>query len=234
MVMLLLEFWCFECITLMSGYLGSNEQGATLILLNFLSLIFTVAIGISYSASSLVGNSLGAKKPETAKKYATMSLVLALGLSGLIAVFIILLKSQIAAAFTDHEEIASSVIVLSPVMAFLVFGDFTQTILSGTIRAMGRQKQATVFCILTYWLFITPSAYVFAFQLDLGVAGLWLGYPIGSLFLAASFVWIIHFADWELLSQQAVERVQKESQAVAKADKDNSQELAELKQSSKE
>mmetsp|Transcript_33746 Transcript_33746/g.38862 ORF Transcript_33746/g.38862 Transcript_33746/m.38862 type:complete len:213 (+) Transcript_33746:446-1084(+) len=76
MVMLILEFWCFEALMILAGYLGPNKQGASIILLNIAVFVFMIACGISLSTSSLVGNSLGALRPDNAKTYAKMSQVL--------------------------------------------------------------------------------------------------------------------------------------------------------------
>lgn len=54
-------------------------------------------------------------------------------------------RYEIAAIFTDHEEIASIVVASLPVIGLLLAGDFLQAIATGTIRAMGYQSYATIF-----------------------------------------------------------------------------------------
>ena len=72
-------------------------------------------------------------------------------------------------------------------MSFLTTGDFMQGITAGIIRAIGYQNYAAYFCIVCYWFIIFPLAYVFVFQFDMGIPGLWLSSPIGMTFLSAVF-----------------------------------------------
>ena len=65
-----LEFWCFESLVFMSGYLGVNELGTSVIMLDTINVIFGITIGISFPTATYVGNNIGAMKPGNALTYA--------------------------------------------------------------------------------------------------------------------------------------------------------------------
>ena len=69
-VMCLAEWWAFECIILMTGWLGINELSATVIMYNWGLILYMLPLGISHTSTSLVGNNLGANRPKIAKTYA--------------------------------------------------------------------------------------------------------------------------------------------------------------------
>ena len=53
--MLSLEFWSFEILTLMSGYLSVDDTAANVITLNTIYAVFMFIIGLQYAANALVG-----------------------------------------------------------------------------------------------------------------------------------------------------------------------------------
>lgn len=70
--MLCLEFWTFELMTLQAGYLTVYELSANIFILNTDFLMFMFPLAVSYSATALVGKSIGRGNVKEAKKYAIM------------------------------------------------------------------------------------------------------------------------------------------------------------------
>lgn len=75
MFLCVLEFWCFETLMLLSGLIGANTLGASVIIINIIAFLYMFPLGLSFSTSSLVGNSLGALRPGNAKMYANISII---------------------------------------------------------------------------------------------------------------------------------------------------------------
>ena len=154
MIMLWLEFWWFESLTLMSGYIGPNEQGASLILFTIEAFFYMSATGVSLSSSTLIGNSLGAMKPANVKIYLSVSIFLSFVLSLFICFLLIVFRYQIISIFSDYQPIIDIFVSTAPIVALMTFGDFMQCVLGGIIRAMGYQKYATWNSIVCYWLLL--------------------------------------------------------------------------------
>lgn len=45
-MMLCLEWWAFEAMTLLTGYIGVDEQAAQIIMFNIIGILFMFALGI--------------------------------------------------------------------------------------------------------------------------------------------------------------------------------------------
>ena len=70
-----MEVWFFESLTLFSGYLSIDCQGACIILSSIVAFLYMIPLGMSYAASNLIGNSLGEGKTNNARLYANAILV---------------------------------------------------------------------------------------------------------------------------------------------------------------
>jgi len=75
MLMLCFEWWAFELLAIFTGLLGVEQLAAEVVIINLISFIFMLPLGISYSASALTGNYLGEGKIDLAKKFAAMTIV---------------------------------------------------------------------------------------------------------------------------------------------------------------
>ena len=68
MIILMLDWTCFEITSLMAGCLGVEEQAVNVIVLNILALTFQIPYGIQQSACAMIGNQIGAGDIIEAKK----------------------------------------------------------------------------------------------------------------------------------------------------------------------
>jgi len=87
MLMLCFEWWAFELLAIFTGLLGVNELAAEVVIINMVSFIFMLPLGISYSASALTGNYLGEGKIDLAKRFATLTVVFDIILTTIIVIF---------------------------------------------------------------------------------------------------------------------------------------------------
>ena len=59
MLMLCFEWWAFELLAIFTGLLGVKTLAAEVVIINMVTFIFMLPLGISYAASALTGNFLG-------------------------------------------------------------------------------------------------------------------------------------------------------------------------------
>jgi MATE family multidrug resistance protein len=62
-----------------------------------------------------------------------------------------------------------------PFLSLFFFPDSAQGYLSGPIRALGLQEEASKMVLIAYYIIGVPSAIFFAFKLHLGIIGFWFG-----------------------------------------------------------
>lgn len=76
MLMVCLEWWCFEIGTILSGTLDTFELGAQSILFQMEGITYMVPTGIGVAASIRIGQFLGSGDPQAAKTSAKTALAL--------------------------------------------------------------------------------------------------------------------------------------------------------------
>ena len=211
-LMMWLEWWGFEVLSIFSGWLSVEELSANIILINMTGFLFNFSLGISYVAGNLVGNSLGEIKPNKAKKYFTTSLILVSHWAVFIIIFVNIFKSYIPLIYTQQQDVVDNVIKTLPAFSIMIFFDYLQGVEAGSLKAIGYQTYGFIVCLVGYWVFTVPCAYLFAFHLNLRIVGIWIGVPIGSMFTAISFAAIIFSINWNKLAANIQERIQAEKQ----------------------
>jgi len=75
MLMLCFEWWAFELLAIFSGLLSVEALAAEVVVINLVTFIFMVPLGISYSASALTGYFIAKRDFERARKYSMLTLV---------------------------------------------------------------------------------------------------------------------------------------------------------------
>jgi MATE family multidrug resistance protein len=80
----------FEVLTLMASYLSSVDLAANICLFNFITIIFMLSMGMSLASSTLVGNSIGARKPNTARQYTKSALATGMISMSIITIIVML------------------------------------------------------------------------------------------------------------------------------------------------
>lgn len=76
MLMVCFEWWAFEILAIFTGYISVKDLAAEVVIINIVSLVFMLPLGISYSASALTGNYLGQLKIDLAKRFAFLCILL--------------------------------------------------------------------------------------------------------------------------------------------------------------
>jgi MATE family multidrug resistance protein len=64
------EWWVFEILAIFAGLLGTVQLAAHVAVINVCAFVFMIPLGIQFTASGLVGSSIGANNPSQAKKFA--------------------------------------------------------------------------------------------------------------------------------------------------------------------
>lgn len=100
MLMLCFEWWAFELLALFTGTLGVYQLATEVVIINLISFIFMLPLGISYSASALTGNYIGEGKIDLAKSFARMTIYFDMFCTALIILFLGVFKQGVSELFT--------------------------------------------------------------------------------------------------------------------------------------
>lgn len=207
MLMTWLEFWSFELLILIAGYLGTNELGTSILVMNVINLSFSCAISIAIATSTYVGNCFGALKPYDAKIYFNISVAMSVIKWTTFSILMLTYPQQIAELLTNNEAIIALTVKVIPIICVLFYGDSMQGITCAIIRSMGYQQYAHWFSIVWYGLIAFPLGAFCGFYLEMGVNGIWLGQCIGICLLSTVLLIMIYSTDFKQLSQSIVKRI---------------------------
>ncbi|RLN53231.1 hypothetical protein BBJ29_000520 [Phytophthora kernoviae] len=197
MLMMTMEWWAFEVLTLMAGVLPNAvvSMSAHAVTVNVENLIYMIYAGLAVAANIRVGNCLDANAPKQTKLACSVALTLTLAISLTFSLGMFVMRASIPSLFlNDRESIERAGRVLA-VWAPLVVFDGLNTVVQGVFRGAGKQKVAATVNAVAYYVFGIPVAGVLAFHFVLGVEGLWLGFGSG-IFVSAAALFYMQFERW--------------------------------------
>ncbi|CAI2367420.1 unnamed protein product [Moneuplotes crassus] len=210
LVIVAFEYWIFEVIAIISGLVGELELGATIILFIVIASLFNIPYGLGIATNTLVGNSLGSMKPNNARIYIRVSLIISILCPLILGGGVYLFRYQITDLFTKDKELAEVIEHSMLMVFFIAFGDHMSGVAQGPLKALGKQKYASPISIIGNCGLAIPLTYMFTFKLDYGIRGIWGGIPIGFFFVAVCFYTIIFTTNLESVCQEIRERLGKE------------------------
>ena len=188
---LALEYWAFSIATLWAGWLSAVDLASHSIALNLASISYMLPLGVSFAASTRVGNLIGEGDRAGAQRAAWISLLLGGGVMlGAAALFVVARTGLPALYGAEGEVLALSATLLPIVAAFQLF-DGLQVVGGGVLRGMGRPRPAAAANLVGYYLIALPLAWWLAFRGGLGLAGIWYGLALGLACVAVlEIAWI--------------------------------------------
>lgn len=151
------------------------------------ALSFMPALAVSVAATSLVGQSLGAWKPDDGRLRGNLSLVLGSLIMVVAGIPMILFASQLVQFF----DAAAHPLVVDAGSSFIRIHGFGQIFIalgivgSGALRGAGDTMTALVAAIIGRAVIVLPLAYLFGVTLGYGLPGIWWAIIVGSIVQAA-------------------------------------------------
>lgn len=158
--------------------LGTIAFATHQVCMNIINLSFSFGDGLSVATSSLVGQSLGAKRKDMAKIYSTSTQKLGKVAAVLVGTFLIVCRYQILGLFTNDPVIIQTGGNIVFIIVLTVVFQITQVITFGCLRSAGDVKFTAMISLISVTAVRPVLTYLLAFPLGLGLIGAWL-----SLFL---------------------------------------------------
>jgi len=166
-----LRFGVIMFLKIVSG-LGNNVYAAHQIALNVLSLSYSPAQAFGITASSLMGQSLGAKDEKLAERYTKMCQRIGLMLAIMMSASIYFGATFLAGMYTDNVEIIQNTVIALSIVAFVQPFQSHQLITSGALRGAGDTVWPLIAIFIGSCVIRLSVGYVFNF-FGWGLAGAW-------------------------------------------------------------
>lgn len=153
--------------------LGTIAFATHQICMNVFSISFSVGDGLSVASSSLVGQSLGAKRPDMAIIHGKVCQRIAQMLSAVLTVIFIVFRRPIMMAFTTDEAIILQGMSIMIVLALTCFIQNSQVVTMGSLRGAGDTRYTALVSLISIAIIRPGSAWLFCYPMALGIMGAW-------------------------------------------------------------
>lgn len=137
-LMMCFEWWCFEILILLSGYIGVDQLSANVILMNVAYIYLMIGYGTAEALSTLVGNCIGANQVVLGKKVTILTITVGAAFALLISFLLIIFKTQIAYFYTKEPEVVLIVIGSLTIVSIEVFFNCIGNFCGGALRSLGK------------------------------------------------------------------------------------------------
>ena len=154
--------------------LGTVAFATHQIAMNIQSLSFMPGQAFSIAATTLVGQLLGANKPDIAEESANQTRLLGMMVSGISAFTIFFFGKYLTMLYTNDIAIIEQSRICLRIIALIQPAQSTQFILAGALRGGGDTRFPLYSTILGIWGMRVALAYLFVMIFGWGLTGAWL------------------------------------------------------------
>jgi len=176
--------------------LGTDAFATHQIAMNAMSMSFTFGDGLSVACASLVGQNLGAKRPDMSIVYGKVGNRLALCVSSCLCIIFFTCSEPILRLFTQEAHIIQAGIPLIWITGIVTFAQTSQVVFSGCLRGAGDTKFVAMVSFISI-LFLRPIlSYVLCYPLGLGLMGAWIGIIIDQYVRLSCTMWRFGTGKW--------------------------------------
>lgn len=152
--------------TRMIAGIGADALTSYTIVQQVTSLSFTLGDGVATAGATLVGQSLGAGRKDTAMAYVKVVRKISMIASFLLMVFIFFLRYALAGLFTDIPVIITGAGLAFTVVVFGIMSQNGRVVFSGCLRGAGDVRFVAL-CALVSVAIIRPAlTYLFCYPLN--------------------------------------------------------------------
>lgn len=187
--------WIF--LTRILSEFGSDVVAGYTIAIRVIMFTLLPAWGLANAAATLVGQNLGAGKPDRAEasvwKCASYNLIFLLVLS----VFMFVGAESIVSLFsTDQDVVQTGKMALRVLCMGYGFYAYGMVVIQ-SLNGAGDTKTPTVLNLIAFWAIEIPVAYIMAVILGMGPVGVFASVPIAESILAMLGIWRFRLGGWK-------------------------------------
>jgi putative MATE family efflux protein len=161
--------------------LGTSVIAAHQIVLNVFSISFTPGMAFGMAATTLVGQSLGARRPDIAERCGYEARRIGMYIAMSMAVVFFFFGSYIADLFTNEPDIIAMAATSMKIIAVIQPMQSTQFILAGALRGAGDTRWPLYSSFIGIWGIRIVLAKLFI-EMGWGLVGAWLAQGCDQIF----------------------------------------------------
>jgi len=183
-------------VRLMTPFGASALAGYT-IAIRIIVVAILPSWGLCNAAATLVGQNLGARKPERAERAVWLTGFYNMAFLGLVTVVFVFFADGLVALFTADPDVR---LLAAQCLRIVSYGYVVYAwgmVMVQAFNGAGDTTTPTWINLCCYWLFQIPLAYVLARSLGHGVQGVFWAIPIAEMMIAAAGVYFFRRGAWK-------------------------------------
>jgi putative MATE family efflux protein len=176
---------------------GSNIVAGYVIAIRLLIFTLLPSWGMANAAATLVGQNLGAGKPERAERSVWRTAFFNMIFLAVVSVSYWLLAPQLIGLFSQDQEVMQAGVVSMRIISlgyiFFAYG----MVVGQAYNGAGDTFTPTLLNFVCFWLIEIPLAYLLATQMGLGHEGVYWSVAFSESLLAVLFIYFFQKGDWK-------------------------------------
>jgi putative MATE family efflux protein len=167
--------------------IGSDTFAAHSIAGNIETFSYMPGYGLAVAATTLVGQSIGAKRSKEAYQYGMLTAWVAVIFMSFIGVLLYFLSPWFATWFTTDKDAVDMVVTALRIDAFAQPALAIGLVLAGALQGAGDTKSPMYSTAIGMWVIRVLGVYILGFHFGLGITGIWISIAV-DLYVRAIFL----------------------------------------------
>ena len=155
--------------------LGTTEFAAHQIGMNMMHMSFTFGDGLSVASVTLIGQSLGRKRPDMAKIYGSVAQRIGLICAFVVAAVYFFFGKEFFRLFTEEQVILDYGALIMRILSIMLFFQIEQVVQFGCLRGAGDTRFTAMVSLISVTCIRPGMSWLLCYPLGLGLIGAWLG-----------------------------------------------------------
>ncbi|MCI6639677.1 MAG: MATE family efflux transporter [Pygmaiobacter massiliensis] len=168
----------FLLFAMIVAKLGTRDFAVHNICMNVMNFVFFFGEGLSTAAVTLVGQSLGQKRPDLARIYAGICQRLGFIMSVVLAAILIGFAPQIVGMFSTDPTIIQDGAQILYMMIYCVLMQICMVVYCGCLRGAGDIRYVALIGLVSVSIVRPICSWVLCWPLGYGLIGAWVGFAM--------------------------------------------------------
>ena len=165
----------FLLFSMTVAHLGTTELAAHQIGMNMMSMSFAFGDGLSVASVTLIGQSLGRKRPDMAKIYGNVCQKIGLICAFVVASVYFVFGKEVFMLYTDEAVILDYGAMIMRILSIMLFFQIEQVVQFGCLRGAGDTRFTAMVSLISVTCIRPGMSWLLCYPVGLGLMGAWLG-----------------------------------------------------------
>lgn len=186
----------FITFVMMISRLGELEFAAHMIVMNLMSITFSLGDGLSAASTTLVGQSLGAKRKDMALILGKVTQRLGHVIAFVTVILIVIFRKVLMGLFTSDAQVIDIGEPIMIILAVVIIFQITQVVTNGSLRGAGDVGFVAFESVISITLMRPILTWLLAYGFNFGLLGAWMAIFTDQVFRYIASAWRYNSKKW--------------------------------------